>query len=166
MFRELALQQENALTDPLDLATLGEIADHFASQAAFEDYRSRKAKNTLRRQDAELALFKTFLLTRGVEVGDLVNDPQAWQGVSWGIVAAFQAWLLTRGYAVGGINTKLSTIKKYSQLALKPAPWMLPNMRLLKTLKATPERNRNELTRNAWQLVFKPGPAIRKLIPL
>ena len=82
MLRDLALKEQEELGEVLDLAALGEVANHVASQSAFEDYRSRRAKNTLRRQDAELALFAKFLQSRGVEVGQLNTDPQAWTGIS------------------------------------------------------------------------------------
>ncbi len=52
-------------------------ADALARQNSFIDYRSRRARNTLRRQDAELVNF-------GVYVGndDLATNPRAWEGIS------------------------------------------------------------------------------------
>ena len=44
-------------TQPTALEHAGQVANGFAARAAFSDYRARKADNTLRRQDADLALF-------------------------------------------------------------------------------------------------------------
>ena len=119
MFRELALKENDAVVVAGDLAELGQVANHFASKAAFKDYRAKKADNTLRRQDADLALFADFLRSTGVEVGDLAADPDAWDGITWGLVAAFQSWMLKEGYAVGSVNVRISTIKTYAKLAFK-----------------------------------------------
>ena len=83
----------------------------------FADYRGRKAKNTLRRQAADLALFNQFLDSAGVTVGNLAEDPRAWAGVSWGLVKAFTSWQLQNGYAVTTVNGRLSTVKVYCSLA-------------------------------------------------
>ena len=42
---------------PATLARVGQIADKAAARHKLADYRSRKAPNTIRRQDADLALF-------------------------------------------------------------------------------------------------------------
>ncbi len=57
-------QESNALT------IAGATANKIAAQSAFIDYRDRKAKNTLRRQDNDLALFSHYLRTAGLHVGD------------------------------------------------------------------------------------------------
>lgn len=41
---------------------LAELADENARHSAFADYRSRRAENTLRRQDAELANFGAYVV--------------------------------------------------------------------------------------------------------
>ena len=104
---------------PAALARAGQAANDAAARRVFTDYRERKAANTLRRQDAGLALFADFLATVGVEVGDLVRDPDAWPGITWGLAAAFVRWQLRQGYAVSTVNVRLSTIKSYAKLALK-----------------------------------------------
>ncbi len=119
MLRDLALKEKNGVAIEGDLIELGQVANLFASQSIFTDFRIRKAKNTLRRHDSDLALFAEFLNSRGVEVGDLAADSTAWKGITWGLVAAFQAWLLSRGYAVSSVNVKVSTIKTYAKLAFK-----------------------------------------------
>lgn len=98
-----------------DLATAGELANNAAAAGAFADYRSRKAVNTLRRQDAELANFARFL---GLE-DNLGTDPVAWRGITWGLIEAFAKQCLLDGWATGTINNHLSTIKAYAKLAAK-----------------------------------------------
>jgi len=102
-----------------DLADIGKVANQAAGEHAFENYRDRKAANTLRRHDADLALFATYLAEVGVEVGDLAHDPDTWHGVTWGLVAGFVQWQLRQGYAVASVNARLSAVKVYAGLALK-----------------------------------------------
>lgn len=90
-----------------------------AARHTLAGYRSRKAANTLRRQDADLALFARFLGETGVIVGDLGTQPEAWEGVTWGLVEGFVRWQLQQGYSVGSVNVRLSTVKAYAKLALK-----------------------------------------------
>jgi integrase len=84
---------------------------------AFAEYQSRKAANTTRRQTADLALFAEYLSAVGVTPGDFENDPEAWRGVTWGLVAGFVKWQLKAGYAIGSINVRLATVKGYAKLA-------------------------------------------------
>lgn len=99
------------------LAIAGQAANQAAGAGVFADYRGRKAANTLRRQAADLDLFGRFLADAGAPAGDLAADPQAWAGVTWGLVAAFVRWQLKAGYAVPSINVHLSTLKVYCNLA-------------------------------------------------
>lgn len=119
MIRTLGIKQNKNLVG--ELGDLGTLANHAASASVFQDYRDRKAKNTVRRQDADLALFSEFLRSSGVDItGErLTTDPEAWTGVTWGLAASFMSWQLARGFAVGSINVRLSTVKTYAKLALK-----------------------------------------------
>ncbi len=99
------------------LALAGSAANKAAGAAVFTDYRSRKAANTLKRQAADLELFIQFLAGVGVPSGDLADDPAAWRGITWGLVAAFVAWQLKNAYAISTINARLSTLKVYAKLA-------------------------------------------------
>jgi len=105
------------------LALAGRVANQHATAHLFADYRSRKAPNTLRRQDATLALFTRYLAAAGIPNAPaptrLAADPAAWRGTSWGLVAGFAAWLLGQGYAIGSINGSLSTVKTYARLAMQ-----------------------------------------------
>lgn len=101
------------------LAVAGQVANHHAARSAFADYRSRKAKNTIARQDNDLAVFAKFLQAAGVQPGELSTDPDAWRGITFGIVEAFAKWMLAEGYSIGTISLRLSTVKTYARLAFK-----------------------------------------------
>jgi site-specific recombinase XerD len=102
------------------LANLGQAANGIAALNLFADYRSRKAERTVKRQDADLALFAEYLASKpGVTVGDLAHDPEAWQPITWGLVTGYRQWMLHQGYAVGSVNVRLSTIRTYAKLAMK-----------------------------------------------
>lgn len=102
------------------LAAVGRAANQAAGRIVFAEYREGKATNTLRQQDATLALFADFLASVGAAPGgDLSTTPEGWRGVTWGLVTAFKHWLKQQGYAIGTINVRLSTIKTYASLAFK-----------------------------------------------
>lgn len=101
------------------LATLGQQANEYAQLGIFDEYRAEIADNTRRRQDGDLALFGKFLQTAKVYVCDLATSAECWRGVSWGIVKGFKNWQLKQGYAIGSINVRLATIKRYAELAFQ-----------------------------------------------
>lgn len=63
---------------PSDLTLAGRAADEAAARHIFADYRSRKAANTIRRQDADLTLFAQFLAQVGVRELQILNYPEVW----------------------------------------------------------------------------------------
>ena len=137
MSRELVgADQESPLTTPL--AQAGEAANEAAARSAFADYRSRKAENTLRRQDTALDLFSQSLAhatagqTRTMMM--LALNPDAWRGVTWGLVGGFVRWLLWQGYAVDTINVRLSTIKTYAKLATQAGALTTQELALIRTV--------------------------------
>jgi len=97
----------------------GQAANRAAAGHVFEDYRARKADNTIRRHDNDLARFAEFLAAAGIPGGDLAGDPEAWRGVTWGIVEAFRNWMIDQGDAINSVNARLSTVKAYAKLAAK-----------------------------------------------
>jgi site-specific recombinase XerD len=98
---------------------IGLVANLYAAQSAFSDYQRRIAANTLRRQLDDLTLFSQYLNLAGMVIPakSLQYDPQAWQSITHGIVSGFVRWQLQEGYAIGSINVRLSTVKKYCALA-------------------------------------------------
>lgn len=110
---------EIILTPAHELAQLGALANHHARRGAFADYLARKADNTLRAHAASLARFADYLRAAGHDAGELQFDPDAWQGVSWGLVEGFRNWMLAQGDAIASINARLSTVKTYAALATR-----------------------------------------------
>jgi integrase len=100
-------------------------ADAQAADAVFADYRSRIDEDTLRRQEADLALFAYFLgAVSAVPAASapalgarLTRSAEAWANISHGLVAAFVRWQLQEGYAIGSINVRLATVRRYCGLA-------------------------------------------------
>ena len=119
MSETLATYKTNALATPSRLEQAGQAANKAASQNVFGKYQQGKSENTNRRHKNDLAVFADFLAFAGVTCGDLQNKPEAWQGVTWGLVEAFREWQLKEGYAMGTINARLSAVKIYTWLAMK-----------------------------------------------
>lgn len=113
MGEELSVQAQ----DELARREAGQIANVIAAKHAFRDYRERKAVNTRNAQDHDLQVFAEYLKAIGLAAGNLVGDPQAWRGITWGIVIGFVRWQLTQDYAAGSVNRRLSTVKVYASLA-------------------------------------------------
>jgi integrase len=100
-----------------DLA-IGQAANQAATGWLFHEYRMTKAPHTIRRQDADLALFTDFLVTVQMIRGkSLRTEARAWEGITWGLVDAFVKWQLKAGYTIGSIGVRLSTVKVYARLA-------------------------------------------------
>lgn len=105
---------------PGELARMvGEQANQAAAHSRFADYRNRRAEQTLRRQDADLLLFREFLEAVWARTGDLSHNAAAWRVVTWGLVEAFVKWQVQKGYAIASVNVRLSSIKTYSRLAMQ-----------------------------------------------
>lgn len=108
------------------LAKAGQTANKKAASRAFVEFRSRRAENTLRRYDADLALFAEFLRQAGGEsvftsesAHSLSLHPEAWHDITWGLVDEFVRWQLAKGYAISTVNFRLYTIRVFAKLALK-----------------------------------------------
>ena len=123
---------------------LGRAANEAAARSAFADYRSRKAANTLRRQDADLALFARYL----AEIGDgsaptgeaLTTAPAAWRGITWGLVEGFTRWMLRQGYAIGSVNVRLSTVKTYAKMATKAGALDRQELAMIRLVEGYPHK--------------------------
>jgi integrase len=109
-------------TNTAPLFTLGELANRYAQSDIFADFNRRKAANTLRAYRSDLESFATFLREASGGAVDvtgvsLQTTPEAWAGVTWGLVAAFVQWLLRSSASVTTINRKLAAVKVYAALA-------------------------------------------------
>lgn len=117
------------------LAIIGQAANAAAARHTFSNYRARIAANTLRRQDADLALFARYLRVVGIETGnDYAILPDAWRGMTYGLVEGFREWMLDQGYAVTSVNVRLSTVKTYTKLALRAGAISTDDYTLIKTV--------------------------------
>ncbi len=117
------------------LTSAGAAANRAAASHVFSAYAQRHPVNTLRRQRAELAAFATFLVGIGIDpLCDLASDPAGWAGITWGLVAAFVQWELQQGYAIGTINVRLATMKRYAQLAMQAGALSPTEYALIKTV--------------------------------
>ncbi len=111
---------QSARPSPLEIA--GQIANRTAGQTIFQRYLSEKSVNTIKRHTRDLELFAEYLIDVQIPLlhgADFQNDPNAWRGVTWGIVEGFTQWLLHEGYAVSSVNARLSTVRIYAQMAVK-----------------------------------------------
>jgi len=117
------------------LSAVGLVANNYAAQNTFTDYQQRTATNTLKRQAADLRLFARYLSAVGVSVSDLFTSPAIWYGMTWGVVSGFVQWQLQQGYAVGSVNVRLATVKRYCELASLSGVISAADYALIKTVK-------------------------------
>lgn len=149
---------------PGELAELiGLNANRAAAQTRFRDYRSRRAEETLRRQDADLALFHEFLEFVDLRTGDLAQDAQAWRPVTWGLVEAFVKWQLNEGYAIKSINVRLSTVKTYARMAMQCGALIPQEYALIRAVQGYSyrEQARIDQKRSVKRIGFKKEEPVR-----
>jgi integrase len=109
-------------SDYTNLGDAGHTANRIAGNTIFQRYLSEKSTNTIKRHARDLELFAEYLLDIGImpEKGaDFQTNPNAWDGVTWGIIEGFIQWQLREGYAVSSVNARLSTVRVYAQMAVK-----------------------------------------------
>jgi integrase len=120
-----------------------QMADEAIRATAFARYQAKIAAQTRRRQRADLALWTTFLIDvveypqrQGKRSGGLIKEllllhltlyrlqvmawmtePQAWEGITFGLVEMFKQWQLHMGYRIGAVNVRTATVRKYIGLA-------------------------------------------------
>jgi integrase len=126
------------VSDSGALVVAGQIANKHAAAHVFAEYRSQNiSENTRRAQDLDLALFAAFLsrITNAAAL-NLAENPQAWQGVTHGLIKAFKQEQLGAGYAIGSINRRLATIKKYAGLAFQAGVIDTTEAALIKTVSS------------------------------
>ena len=142
---------ENALQPllPGELARLeGDQASTAAAYSRFNEYRSRRAQQTLRRQDADLLLFREYLQSAGVHTGELTSDAGAWRVVTWELIEAFISWQLQLGYALASINVRLSSIKTYSRLAMQVGTLTPQEYALIRAVQGFSNREQARIDQN------------------
>ncbi len=125
------------------LAIVGEAANRAAEQNAFATYQERRAENTQSRHRDDLACFSTFLwVKKGIyrSAEDLYRSPEAWRGITHGLLSEFKNWMYyeqpeEKGFAPGSVRVRLSTVRKYCELAYESG--MIPDaeMGLIRLVK-------------------------------
>lgn len=128
-----------------DHVDAGQLANLEASRQRFNEYRLRRADQTLRRQEADLNLFITMLEALSVPCGDLARDPEAWRGITWGLVEAFIKWQLKKGYAVPSVNVRLSTVKVYARLAMQSGTMPSQEYALIRSVASYSQREQRRI---------------------
>lgn len=108
----------------LDTSTLQQrkfvsrLADEVSQRETMQQFRDNKAANTLKAHDADLQRFKDWLIDHKFPVtGNMGEDPQQWQHMTFGLVQQFKQYAIEQGYAISSINRMLSTIRRYADLA-------------------------------------------------
>lgn len=117
--------------------SIGQVANQYVARVIFTDYQQRTAENTLRRQRADLTLFATYLqhVGLGLSVDALMNDPLSWSHMTHGLVDGYVRYQMLEGYAIGSINVRLSTVKKYCALAARAGALPAEEMGLIKLVQ-------------------------------
>jgi integrase len=107
-------------------AEAAQAADEAAAHHLFRENWSRLSPQTTRRHEGDLALFAMYLGdVRAIDPASVVSvgarlpyHPDAWRNTTWGLVQGFVDWQLNRGFAIGSINVRLATVKRYCKLAM------------------------------------------------
>ncbi len=104
------------------MAAVGLVANRVAADHLFADYINRKSDSTIATQKAGLMRFGEYLSQVGIPgltAVRLQTEPEAWRGLSWGLVEGFVKWQLRQGYAMTTVNNRLSAVKVYARMAAK-----------------------------------------------
>jgi integrase len=128
----------NELAITHSVTEAGLVANHVAAQQVFADYQQRKSTNSLSAQRSDLGTFTAYLQAAKVAAptaDELQSYPEAWEGITWGLVAGFVNWMLKQGLALTSINRKLSTVKVYFGLAAQSGVLSAAELTMLKTVK-------------------------------
>lgn len=72
---------------------------------------------------------------RTLKPGNFETDPEAWRGITWGLLEGFVRWQLQADYAVGSVNVRLATVKGYARLAMKAGSLSQVKFAMILTVK-------------------------------
>lgn len=104
----------------VQLARIAQMADEAVRASTFQREQQELSANTKKRHKYDLAIFKEFLADLGYQdcsVEILMNEPAAWFFITHGLIELFKQWQLKQGYAIGTINNRLATVRKYAAMA-------------------------------------------------
>lgn len=123
------------------LEMAGAAANSAAGKLVFEQHQHLLSKNTIRQQVASFEAFRLYLEDiTGINAGDFMNDPDAWKGVTWGIIQGFVKWMMDNGYAIKTINVRLSAVKSYAKLAAQAGVISPDDLKLIETVKGVSDK--------------------------
>lgn len=90
------------------------------------------------------------------------NQPEAWLGITWGLVEGFIRWLLNQGYSLASVNNRLSAIKVYARLAAKAGVISPEEHALIREVRGygRTEGKRVNTTRDKQRIGYKKEEAI------
>lgn len=135
--RDHQLAEDHSVSYDDALEKAGYVAEQITREQKFDLYHQTKATNTLERQFYDLQIFSEYLHLAGIERSpeNLYADAQAWRGMNSGLLEGFKIWLLKQGYAIGSVNIRLSTIRKYCELAYASGELTAQELALIKLVK-------------------------------
>ena len=118
------VERELARLEAAIHAEAAQAADEAAAHHLFRENWSRLSPQTTRRHEGDLALFALYLgevcaidPASVVSVGArLLHHPDAWRNTTWGLVQGFVEWQLANSFAIGSINVRLATVKRYCKV--------------------------------------------------
>jgi integrase len=131
-------------------------------EGVFLQYRERLSKHTRRRQDSDLNVFGDYLRSIGLTPNDLVNEPQAWESVTWRLLEAFKRWMLQQGYAVSSINIRLTTARVYAALAVKAGVLQESDLPMLLFVKGYPSKEATHIDEQRDQAGIETRRSLRR----
>ena len=136
------------------MATAGQAANVAAQKNVWNTYHAEITENTRRRQMNDLASYCAYLADAGITRSpeELFSNPEAWRGTSYGLLAGYVQWSMLHSYAIGTINVRLATLRKYCELA-GPSPVGVgilteEELRLIQTVKGTDGKKARNLDRD------------------
>lgn len=138
MRQDIISASSNAIEEnKTSLADIGIIANSHAERHIFSEYQKRLSVNTRRRQSNDLALFVQYLALARVEISvdNLLTSPASWAGMTHGLIDGFVRYQIQQGYAIGSINVRLSTVKKYCALAARAGVLSSTDLALIALVK-------------------------------
>ena len=149
------------------LAEAARAADTAAAGGVFESYRGKRADETLRAQDGDLARWSRYLAAVGVAGADCAwsSEPECWSDVSWGVVEGFIRWQAAEGYSLSSIARALSTVRTYAAQAARAGALAPDALRLIQTVEAPAPRSREGRNADAQRATTR-RPDAKKAAPV
>lgn len=159
----IEIDSQLAQIDHNRLREVGRTANHYAAKNVFAEHLQKVTENSRTAIKRDLTIFCDYLCAIEAidscdKVDAFMNSPQAWAGMTWGLVKGFVQWQLGQGFAVSTINRSLSTAKKYSEMAMVAGaldPHEAAQIRTVRSIAQKEARNINQ--KRTQSRVVRPG---------